>query len=266
MNLMGPSGPSRGATSNVMMAATLAEGKTVIEGSAKEPEISELARFLKKMGAEITGEGTRRIEITGVDQLRGVEYRVMDDYIEAGTYLTAGAMAGGEVEVCGDYTENLSPVIDKIQECGTTLIPTERGIKVIGNPRPDPIDIVTQPYPGFPTDMQAQMMAYLCIANGRSTIRDEIYPDRFKHADELSRMGASINRHHGMAIVDGIETLSGAYVMASDLRASAALVLAGLVAEGETHVRRIYHIDRGYEKIEEKLSAVGADIERVVED
>jgi len=264
--LTGSHGPSRGATSNVMMAGTLAEGETVIYDVAREPETVELVRFLRAMGADIEGEGTDIIRVRGVKSLRGAEFNVMTDYIEAGTYLVAGAMAGGEVEVIGNIADNLKPVIAKLKEAGCKLEIKDGSVKIYANKRPKPIDITTAPYPGFPTDMQAQFCAYLSLGDGTSTITEAIYPDRFMHTQELARMGADIKRDGAVAIIRGVDKLTGATVMASDLRASAALVLAGLVAEGETHIRRIYHIDRGYEKIEEKLARIGANIERVEED
>ncbi|MGQ9706405.1 MAG: UDP-N-acetylglucosamine 1-carboxyvinyltransferase [bacterium] len=264
--LSGSHGPSRGATSNVMMAGTLAEGETVIYDVAREPETIELVEFLRAMGADIEGEGTDIIKVRGVKSLKGAEFTVMTDYIEAGTYLVAGTMAGSNIEVIGNIADNLKPVLAKLKEAGCKLEITDDSVKVYANKRPSPIDVTTSPYPGFPTDMQAQFCAYLSLGSGTSIITEMIYPDRFMHAQELARMGADIKRDGAVAIIRGVEKLTGATVMASDLRASAALVLAGLVAEGETHIRRIYHIDRGYEKIEEKLSGVGAKIRRVEEE
>lgn len=266
MNLAGASGPSRGASSNVMMAASLAEGVTVINGAAQEPELVQLQDFINSMGGKVSGAGSDKLTVEGVSQLKGSEFEIMDDYIEAGTYLAAGVMAGEVVEVEGDFSTNLKPVLASLEETGARLEVGEGKVTVHGNPRPNAVNITTAPYPGFPTDMQAQMMAYLCRGRGSSVIRDTIYPDRFNHAQELLRLGADIVREDGTAIINGVEELSGAYLMASDLRASAALILAGLVARGETHVRRIYHIDRGYEHIEEKLGQLGAEIRRVEEE
>ncbi len=264
--LAGAHGPSRGATSNVMTVAALAEGETVIYDSAKEPETVEQVKFLRAMGADIEGEGTGTIRVRGVNKLKGAEFSVMTDYIEAGTYIVAGAMAGSEVEVVGDVAENLKPVLARLSETGCKLKVSDGSVIVKGHPRPSPVNITTAPYPGFPTDMQAQFTAYLSIGEGTSIITEKIYPDRFMHVQELARMGADIRREDAVAVIKGVEKLTGAVVMASDLRASAALVLAGLVAEGETHIRRIYHIDRGYERIEVKLAGIGARIERVEED
>jgi len=264
--LSGSHGPSRGATSNVMMAACLAEGETVIYDVAKEPETIELVQFLRALGADIEGEGTDTIKVRGVKSLKGAEFTVMTDYIEAGTYIVAGAMAGSEVEVRGNISENLKPVLAKLKETGCKTRISDSAVRVSANPRPSPVDITTAPYPGFPTDMQAQFCAYLSQGAGTSVVTEMIYPDRFMHIQELARMGADIRRDDAVAIIRGVDKLTGATVMSSDLRASVALVLAGLVAEGETHVRRIYHIDRGYEKIEEKLSGIGARIRRVEEE
>jgi len=260
--LSGNAGPSRGACNNTIMTATLAEGLTVINGAAMEPELIQLQEFINSMGGKISGAGSNTIQIEGVKKLHGTEFEIMDDYIEAGTYLIAGAMAGGTIEVVGDFVSHLKPVLATLAESGAEMEIGEGGVVIRGNPYPEPVNVTTMPYPGFPTDMQAQMMAYLCRAKGSSVIRETIYPDRFNHAQELLRLGADIKREDATAIINGVESLSGAFVMASDLRASAALVLAGLVAGGETHIRRVYHIDRGYERIEDKLRSIGAEIQR----
>ncbi|RME75388.1 MAG: UDP-N-acetylglucosamine 1-carboxyvinyltransferase [Planctomycetota bacterium] len=271
--LGGAYGPSVTGTANVMMAATLANGKTVIEGAACEPEIADLARFLVAMGATIHGIGTPRLEITGVPALDGACYSVIPDRIEAGTFAIAGALTGGEVRLRDARSEHLSAVIDRLREIGVAIErsgdelvcarDTERLRRHGGRFRP--ADIVTHPYPGFPTDLQAQTIALLSIADGISVVTEKIYPDRFMHLAELNRMGAAIRKEGPSAIITGVERLTGTDVMASDLRASAALVLAGLVAEGTTRVHRVYHIDRGYERIEAKLAALGARIRRVDE-
>jgi UDP-N-acetylglucosamine 1-carboxyvinyltransferase len=214
------------------------------------------------MGGKVSGAGTDTIKIEGVKKLHGTEFEIMDDYIEAGTYLIAGAMAGGTVEVTGNFVNHLKPVLATLAESGAEMDIAADRVTIHGSPHPRPVNITTMPYPGFPTDMQAQMMAYLCRARGSAVVHETIYPDRFNHVQELLRLGADIKQEDSTAIVTGVESLSGAYVMASDLRASAALILAGLVASGETHIRRIYHIDRGYERIEDKLQSLGAKIQR----
>ena len=263
MNLRGKQGPTVLGTDNVMMAAVLAEGTTIIESAAAEPEVVDLANFLNKMGAKITGAGTRCIEIEGVKELHGAEHSVIPDRIEAGTYLVAGAMMGGEVRLNRVAPEHLGTVIEAVRESGYTVETTADSILVRGNGNPKPLSLTTAPYPAFPTDMQAQMCALLCRTSGISAISETVFPQRFMHISELKRMGADITLDGHTAIITGVERLSGAPVMASDLRASAALVLAGLQAEGITEVNRVYHIDRGYESIDEKLNALGARIERV---
>jgi UDP-N-acetylglucosamine 1-carboxyvinyltransferase len=253
-------------TANVMMAATLAEGTTVIECAACEPEVADLAGFLNAMGAKIRGAGTPRVEIEGVAELHGVEYKVIPDRIEAGTFLIAAAMTGGDVVVEGAYPEHLSAVIDVLQQMGAQFSCENHTMRVRAEVPCTPIDVTTLPYPGFPTDLQAQMMAYLATANGMSVITEKIYPDRFIHIAELVRMGAKIRKEGPSAIISGVKKLSGAPVMASDLRASASLILAGLVATGITEVHRIYHLDRGYERIEERLAALGAMVRRESEE
>jgi UDP-N-acetylglucosamine 1-carboxyvinyltransferase len=256
---------SVGATENVLMAATLAKGTTVIENAAREPEIVDLARCLRAMGAQIEGEGTSTITIQGVDRLHGATHQVVTDRIELGTYMLAPAFTGGEIECLGGRLELVESFVRKLHEAGLEVEETERGLKVRrGNgDRPRAVNVVTEPFPGFPTDLQAQMMAMLCTAEGTSVLEERIFENRFMHAPELLRMGARIDVHGGTAQVTGVERLRGARVMATDLRASVSLILAGLAAEGETVVSRVYHLDRGYEHVEEKLSAVGARIERI---
>ena len=254
---------SVGATENLMMAATLAKGLTVLENAAREPEIIDLANCLRKMGAEIQGDGTDVIEIEGVDRLSGAQHRVLADRIELGTYMMAPAIAGGEVELIGGRRRIVSALCDKLGEAGVEVEDTDRGIRVSRkNGRLKAVDVTTEPYPGFPTDLQAQMMAIMTLAEGDSRIEETIFENRFMHAPELMRMGARIDVQGGVALVHGVERLKGAPVMATDLRASVSLILAGLAAQGETIVSRVYHLDRGYERVEEKLSACGADIRR----
>ncbi|WP_194093688.1 UDP-N-acetylglucosamine 1-carboxyvinyltransferase [Marivivens aquimaris] len=257
---------SVGATENVLMAATLAKGTTVIENAAREPEIVDLARCLKKMGAQIEGEGTSRIEIQGVDRLGGATHPVVTDRIELGTYMLAPVIAGGEVECLGGKLELVESFVEKLEEAGITVEETEAGLKVRCEAgRAKAVNVTTEPFPGFPTDLQAQMMAMLCLADGTSVLEEKIFENRFMHAPELGRMGANIEVHGGTATVHGVEKMKGAQVMATDLRASVSLILAGLAAEGETQVNRVYHLDRGYENVEEKLGGVGAQIERIKE-
>ena len=258
---------SVGATENALMAATLAKGTTVLNNAAREPEIVDLAQCLRAMGAQIEGEGTSRIEIQGVDRLGGATHRVVADRIEMGTYMLAPAIAGGEVEVLGGSIELLGAFIEKLEAAGVSVTPTKDGVLVSRkNGRVEAIDVTTEPYPGFPTDLQAQFMAMMCTANGTSVLEEKIFENRFMHAPELIRMGAEIEVHGGTATVTGVERLRGAPVMATDLRASVSLILAGLAAEGETRVNRVYHLDRGYESVETKLGACGANIERVKEE
>ncbi|WP_333715060.1 UDP-N-acetylglucosamine 1-carboxyvinyltransferase [Yoonia sp.] len=255
---------SVGATENVLMAATLAKGTTVIENAAREPEIVDLATCLKAMGAQIAGEGTSRIEIQGVDRLGAATHRVVTDRIELGTYMLAPVFAGGEVECLGGRLDLVASFAEKLDEAGVSVTETAAGLKVARkNGRPHAVNVVTEVFPGFPTDLQAQMMAMLCTAEGTSVLEERIFENRFMHAPELIRMGANIEVHGGVATVHGVDRLKGAPVMATDLRASVSLILAGLAAEGETVVSRIYHLDRGYEHIEQKLGAVGARIARV---
>ena len=263
VNLRGKQGPTVLGTGNVMMAAVLAEGMTIIESAAAEPEVVDLANFLNKMGANIKGAGTRRIVIEGVKELHGAEHSVIPDRIEAGTYLVAGAMMGTEVRLTRVNPEHLGCVIERVRESGYSVENTADTVTVRGNGDPKPLSLTTAPYPGFPTDMQAQMCALLCKTSGISVISETVFQQRYMHISELKRMGADISLDGHTAIIQGVERLSGAPVMASDLRASAALVLAGLDSEGITEVNRVYHIDRGYESIDEKLNALGARIERV---
>ncbi len=257
---------SVGATENVLMAATLAHGTTVLKNAAREPEIVDLARCLRAMGAEIEGEGTDTIEIQGVERLFGATHPVVTDRIELGTYMLAPAIAGGEVEFIGGRRDLVAAFADKLEESGVTVEQTDTGLRVARkNGRVKATDIVTEPFPGFPTDLQAQMMALMCTADGVSQLEERIFENRFMHAPELIRMGARIDVHGGTATVTGVERLRGAPVMATDLRASVSLILAGLAAEGETVVSRVYHLDRGYEHVEDKLSACGASIERISE-
>ncbi len=255
---------SVGATENALMAATLAKGTTVLKNAAREPEIVDLARCLRRMGAQIDGEGTSTITIQGVDRLGGATHPVVTDRIELGTYMLIPAICGGEVECLGGRMELVGAFAEKLDAAGVSVIETERGLKVsCKNGRVKAVDVVTEPFPGFPTDLQAQMMALLCTADGVSVLEEKIFENRFMHAPELIRMGAKIEVHGGTATVTGVEKLRGARVMATDLRASVSLILAGLAAEGETVVSRVYHLDRGYERVEEKLRGIGAHIERI---
>ncbi len=250
-------------TENLLMAATLAEGHTILENAAREPEVVDLARCLTAMGARISGAGTSVIEIEGVAELHGAEHSVLPDRIETGTYLVATAMAGGDVCLKRTDPGLLESVLLKLREAGAEVDAESDHIRIRMARRPSAIDVRTAPYPAFPTDMQAQFMAMNCIASGSGVITETIFENRFMHVSELQRLGADINADGKTAVVRGVPRLHGAPVMATDLRASASLVLAGLVAEGETLIDRIYHLDRGYEVIEEKLSAIGADIRRV---
>ena len=255
---------SVGATENALMAATLAKGTTVLNNAAREPEIVDLARCLRKMGAQIEGEGTSTITIQGVDRLHGATHPVVTDRIELGTYMLAPAIAGGEVELLGGRMELVAAFAEKLDAAGVSVTQTDAGLVVKRRAdRVQAVDVVTEPFPGFPTDLQAQMMALLCFAEGTSVLEERIFENRFMHAPELMRMGAKIDVHGGTATVTGVDRLKGAKVMATDLRASVSLILAGLAAEGDTVVNRVYHLDRGYERVEEKLGNVGAKIERV---
>ncbi|WP_414896490.1 UDP-N-acetylglucosamine 1-carboxyvinyltransferase [Rhodovulum sp. YEN HP10] len=255
---------SVGATENALMAATLAKGTTVLKNAAREPEIVDLARCLRAMGARIEGEGSDTITIEGVTALGGATHRVVTDRIELGTYMLAPAITGGDVTCLGGRLELLPAFAETLDAAGITVEETERGLRVARrNGRVSAVDVTTEPFPGFPTDLQAQMMALLCTAEGTSCLEETIFENRFMHAPELIRMGARIDVAGGTATVTGVDRLRGAPVMATDLRASVSLILAGLAAEGETVVSRVYHLDRGYEKVEQKLSACGAHIERM---
>jgi UDP-N-acetylglucosamine 1-carboxyvinyltransferase len=258
---------SVGATENVVMAATLAKGTTVLKNAAREPEIVDLVECLRRMGADIEGEGSATIVVHGVDRLHGATHPVVADRIETGTYMLAPAIAGGSVELVGTRMDLLGAFCDKLGACGLEVTPTTTGLTVSrSNGRVKAVDVVTEVFPGFPTDLQAQMMAVMCTAEGVSVLEERIFENRFMHAPELNRMGAHIDVQGGVATVTGVEQLRGAPVMATDLRASVSLILAALAAEGETVVNRVYHLDRGYERVEDKLRACGADIERVSED
>jgi UDP-N-acetylglucosamine 1-carboxyvinyltransferase len=256
--------PSVGATENIMCAAVLAKGTTVIKNAAREPDTKALAECLIAMGADIEGAGTETMVVRGVDSLHGTTHRVITDRIELGTYMTAPGIAGGEVECIGGRRDLLDAFCDKMEEAGLIITETEKGLKV-RHPggRLKAVDVSTAPFPGFPTDLQAQFMAMMCFAEGTSVLEETIFENRFMHAPELIRMGANIDVSGGTAKVHGVEGMKGAPVMATDLRASVSLILAGLAAEGETMVNRVYHLDRGYEKLVDKLSAVGAKVERV---
>ena len=257
---------SVGATENALMAATLAKGTTVLKNAAREPEIVDLARCLRAMGAQIEGEGTSTITIQGVDALHGATHPVVTDRIELGTYMLAPAICGGEVECLGGRIELLSAFCEKLDEAGIDVTETARGIKVSRRNGIRAVNVTTEPFPGFPTDLQAQFMALMCVAEGTSVLEETIFENRFMHAPELTRMGARIEVHGGHATVTGVDGLRGAPVMATDLRASVSLILAGLAAEGQTTVSRVYHLDRGYEHVVRKLRGVGAQIERVKEE
>ena len=255
---------SVGATENIMMAATLAKGTTVINNAAREPEIVDLADCLRKMGAQIDGDGTSTITIEGVDRLGGATHQVVTDRIELGTYMLAPAICGGEVECLGGKLSLVESFVAKLNEAGIDVEETASGLKVARKTGPiKAVNVTTEPFPGFPTDLQAQMMALLCTAEGTSVLEEKIFENRFMHAPELERMGADIEVHGGTATVKGVKRLKGAPVMATDLRASVSLILAGMAAEGETVVNRVYHLDRGYEHVERKLSGIGAKVERV---
>jgi UDP-N-acetylglucosamine 1-carboxyvinyltransferase len=245
------------------MAAALAKGETVLANAAREPEIGDLARCLSAMGAEIYGIGTDTLRVVGRKSLHGARYAVLPDRIETGTYAMAAAITGGEVELKGARADIMEAVVEKLEEAGIEVGPTQAGLKVTANGRVKGVDVMTEPFPGFPTDLQAQMMALMAIADGASMITETIFENRFMHVPELTRMGANVNVHNASAMVRGVRHLTGAPVMATDLRASVSLVLAGLAADGETVLNRVYHLDRGYERIEEKLAACGADIVRL---
>jgi UDP-N-acetylglucosamine 1-carboxyvinyltransferase len=256
---------SVGATENILMAASLADGVTVLENAAREPEIADLIHLLQAMGADIEGEGTDRLVITGKDKLHGAHYSVMPDRIETGTYAIAAAIAGGRIELTNTKASLITSVLEVLEQAGIQIEITDDGL-IVSRDLDAPIlgvDVQTQPYPGYPTDMQAQIMALMSVSKGASMITETIFENRFMHVPELSRLGANINVHGRSAMVRGSEELVGAPVMATDLRASVSLVLAGLAASGETVINRVYHLDRGYERLEEKLAACGADVERI---
>ena len=255
---------SVGATENLMMAATLADGETRLINAAREPEVIDLANCLVAMGAQIDGIGSDTLVIQGVERLGGTSHRVIADRIEAGTYAMAVAVTGGEVQLVGANLEHLGAVSETLRAAGLTLEETDTGISARReNGRLTGVDVMTDPYPGFPTDMQAQFMALMATVNGASMVTETIFENRFMHVPELTRMGANINLHGGSAMIRGVPKLTGAPVMATDLRASVSLVLAGLAADGDTIVNRVYHLDRGYERLEEKLAACGAEVERI---
>ncbi|MFN4062911.1 MAG: UDP-N-acetylglucosamine 1-carboxyvinyltransferase [Parazoarcus communis] len=251
-------------TENLMMAACLADGETVIENAAREPEIVDLANCLVAMGAQISGAGTDVIRIRGVERLHRATHRIMPDRIETGTYLCAAAVTGGEVRLTGTSSAYLDAVVDKLMDAGCDIVSERDSIRIKAPQRLNAVSLRTAPYPAFPTDMQAQFMALNCVANGVAMIRETIFENRFMHAVELQRLGADIRIDGNTAVVQGVARLQGASVMATDLRASASLVIAGLVAEGETVIERIYHLDRGYERLEEKLAALGASVRRLI--
>tara|TARA_A100001035_G_scaffold182056_1_gene144838 strand:+ start:1804 stop:3063 length:1260 start_codon:yes stop_codon:yes gene_type:complete len=252
------------ATENVIMAASLADGETIIQNAAREPEVLDLANCLIKMGANIEGAGTDQIIVQGVENLNGATFSVMPDRVEVGTYLTAAAMTGGKVKIKEAKPEYISSVISKLEQTGATISLGEDWVQIeMNNEKPEAISLTTGPYPSFPTDMQAQFVSLNAIAKGNSTVTETVFENRFMHVQEIARMGGRISLKGNTAVIEGIGSLKGAPVMATDLRASASLVLAGLVANGSTIIDRIYHIDRGYERIEEKLKILGADIERI---
>lgn len=257
--------PSVGATENIMMAAVLAEGETIMEHCAKEPEIVDLAMYLNSMGAKIAGAGTDTIRIVGVKELRGARHRIIPDRVEAGTYMIAAAITSGDVTVTNIIPQHVRPITAKLQEAGIEVVESHDSVRVIANRRPKSVDIMTLPYPGFPTDMQAQFMALMSIASGTSIISETVFENRYMHAAELKRMGANIKIDGNVAVVEGVPILTGAKVKATDLRAGAALVLGGLAAEGRTEIYDIHHIDRGYVDITSKFKSIGARIERISE-
>jgi UDP-N-acetylglucosamine 1-carboxyvinyltransferase len=265
INMHGKFGPTVLGTDNIMMAAVLADGVTVIEAAAQEPEVVDLAHFLNKMGGKIEGAGTRRIIIEGVSELHGAEHWVIPDRIEAGTFLVAGAIAGKGVTVNRVEPEHVRAVTEALTRCGFPIEFEDHSISILPNGAASALELKTEPYPGFPTDMQAQMCALLSTSKGISSVTDNVFPQRYMHVAELKRMGAKVQLEGPTAVIEGVDRLLAAPVMASDLRASAALVLAGLKADGVTEVSRVYHIDRGYERLDEKLGELGAHVERVKE-
>ena len=259
------SSPSVGASETAIMAASIAKGETEILNAARDPEVCDLALCLTAMGARIEGAGTHRMLVQGMDALRQARHELITDRIEAGTYAIAAAITGGHLEIFGAHLEHLGSVGAALESAGARIWPTDRGLMVVRSGPLQAIDITTEPYPGFPTDLQAQFMALMTIASGASVIRETVYESRFMHVPELGRLGANISLQGSTALVRGVEGLHGAEVMATDLRASVCLVLAALVAKGETTVHRIYHLDRGYESLDRKLMQCGADIRRVAE-
>ena len=255
--------PSVGATENIIMAAALAEGRTIIENAAEEPEITDLAEFLNSMGAKVSGAGTGTVIIDGIEKLKGTSYKPIYDRIEAGTFIIAAAITNSKITINGINSNHLTPVLEKLKECGIEFIENGEKIIVDGTQNKNPIDIKTMPYPGFPTDMQPQIMSLLSIVNGSSIVTETVFENRFMHIAELNRMGANIKIDGRTAFVEGVRKLTGCDVKATDLRAGAAMILAGLVAEGYTSIGDIYHIDRGYVNIEEKFKTLGADIKRI---
>ncbi len=255
--------PTVTGTENLMMAATLAKGETVLENAATEPEVAALAEVLKKMGARISGAGSNIIRIEGVKRLTATEHTIISDRIEAGTFMVAAGVTSGNIHIRNCNLDHMEATVNKLREAGMEILREEDGVRAIGNKRIRSVDAKTLPYPGFPTDMQAQFMVLMALAKGLSVISETIFENRFIHVSELRRMGADIKVEGNSAIINGVKTMSGAPVMATDLRASASLVLAGLAAEGETEVSRVYHLDRGYERLEEKLAGLGARIRRV---
>ncbi len=262
MFLGGPYGSTVLGTANAMMAACLADGVSVIEMAACEPEVVDLANFLNQCGASITGQGTPRVVVEGVKRLTGCEYQIIPDRIEAGTFMIAAAITNGELKLENCRIDHLMAFVDRLDAIGVEVQKTPAGVTVASARRLEPVEVVTQPFPGYPTDLQAQLMTLLCLADGNSIITEKIFPDRFMHVPELSRMGARLHKEGPTVMIQGVKRLSGAPVMASDLRASAALVLAGLSARGTTLVNRIYHLERGYANLDDKLRAVGAEIEK----
>lgn len=263
--LAGPYGSTVLGTANVMMAACLAEGRTVIEGAACEPEVADLAHFLTACGARIEGIGSHRLVIDGVERLTGTSWRIIPDRMEAGTFMAAVVLAGGDVMLRGADAAHMGAVVEAVRALGAGVERSEEGIRVTQEGRPRPLDLTTLPYPGFPTDLQAPFTAALTVADGMSVVTEKIYPERFMHVAELNRMGASIRKQGPSSIVHGMPGLSGAEVMASDIRGGASLVVAGLGARGETKIHRVYHVDRGYDRVEEKFSQLGARIRRTTE-
>lgn len=260
--LGGPFGSTVLGTANVMMAATLAEGTTLIESAACEPEVVDLATYLNACGARISGQGTPRVTIEGVGELHGCEHTIIPDRIEAGTLMIAAAVTNGDVKLANCRLDHLLAVVDRLRAIGVIVERDGEHVRVSCSRRLEPVSVTTQPFPGFPTDLQAQIMTLLCLADGNSIVTEKVFPDRFLHVAELNRMGAKLRKEGPTVIVEGVKHLVGAPVMASDLRASAALVLAGLVAKGKTTISRVYHIDRGYERFEQRLVSLGADITR----